>query len=427
MMDRATTITPSAPASRASTTALESNENEAKMTPPKSTSQSSDIDCILVGAEAQVHTDNKKELSGDFKPLQTLMDVAISVEYGERLSCQVTIHEGLLRCHSKLFEQLCARAKLLRGRYIQSDAMMDRLALYMFPETTTEQFENDDMGAKVIPLILHIFEKHPLLEYQAETRKVIVDAVEDQITKKNTRVKRDSKEWSRNMSVRARIPLLKSHAVQTVAQSLYVRLHQVKKMEAQKAKDDSVKAIAQKRLILPGIEETAILSFVQWIYQRPMQCEEPDMLYAVLNLATKLGVEALAETCLSKLYNAAADSIQHARANAVPIHTLLGYGSGAADPVLEIVFINVFKDKSPPKRLLKLVIDTLAHCLDFELWAHLRELIGHEMALQLVEGMINSREVKIEHFDQTSFNSESDRLVDEKSAFMANNGCGFLR
>lgn len=277
-------------------------------------------------------------------------------------------------------------------------------------------------------MILDIFEKHPLRAYQNCIKKTIEKIVEEQIALKNSKVPLSNggigkrKELNRELVLRERLSPLKSQGVHAVAARLFKTLYEVEKRETQDAANNSVKAAAQCRMLLPGIDITIVKSLIQWIHQQPLNCTRPDSLYDLLNLANHLGVEALAETCLSKLCNAATDSMHCALAGAVPLANLLGYGSGAADPVLEVIFINVFKDKSPPKRLLKLVIDTLAQCLDTELWAHLRELIGHEMALQLVEGMI-SREVKIEQSDQAILKSESDRITDENSAYMVNNGC----
>ncbi|CAO2649999.1 Nn.00g012910.m01.CDS01 [Neocucurbitaria sp. VM-36] len=420
-MDRAKTTTPSAPSSRASTTALESNGHTAqKMTPAESTSRTSDMDCILVQAEAQADIQDGKESPKPFKPHQMLMDAAITVECGDSLTSHLTLYEGYLRCHSKSFERLYVRAKFLREQYTESERLMDALAAFVFPEATAKQFEDTGMEEKATPLILHIVEAYPLLEHRPRIKNIIEKAVEDEIALKNTKApasakRRDTKEKSRDMSIRESLPLLRSRGVHAVAKHLYTMLHKLKKKEAQEAKSNEVKAIAQHRLLLPGFDNITVQLLAHWMYQGTLRWHGADQLYALLNLATRLGVEALAETCLSELCNAAADSIQNALKNGNPLQTLLGYGSDINDPVLEVIFISVFKDKSPPERLLKLVIDTLAGNLDIKLWNHFRDLISHDMARKLVEAMIVQRE-----FHQTSVKSESGNMAPEESQSLTN-------
>ena len=77
------------------------------------------------------------------------MKTTISVEYGENLTSKVTMHEELLRCHSKSLEQLFTKAKPLREQYVQNQRLMGRLASFVFPEATLKQFEDNGMEHKV--------------------------------------------------------------------------------------------------------------------------------------------------------------------------------------------------------------------------------------------------------------------------------------
>ncbi|KAF1936860.1 hypothetical protein EJ02DRAFT_427110 [Clathrospora elynae] len=61
--------------------------------------------------------------------------------------------------------------------------------------------------------------------------------------------------------------------------------------------------------------------------------------------------------------------------------------------------------------LLKLVIDNLAQSIGLELFKHLKDLIGHNMALQLLEAMIERQQVKTELYDQAIFKSESEETA----------------
>ena len=285
------------------------------------------------------------------------------------------------------------------------------------------------MNLQAIPIILLISEKYPLQEYQSRIEKSINVAVEEQITQKNTRApqstggmpkKRDAKDANHDTSLRARLPLLKSRGVRTVTEHLYARLHNIGKTDAEKAKSDRLKAAAQRRLLLPDTDECTVQSLMQYIYHGTVHYESAEQLYALLNLSTELGVETLAEICLSKLSNAATDTIQGALASGIPIQSLLGYGSSCStDNVLAVIFINVFNDKNPPKRLMDLVIDTLADSLDMDLWGQLRDVIGHAMALQLIEAMIVRQQTKAKH--STSVKFEGNGSATEQMRFVPSN------
>jgi hypothetical protein len=92
----------------------------------------------------------------------------------------------------------------------------------------------------------------------------------------------------------------------------------------------------------------------------------------------------------------------HAENHGVPIQTLLGYGPGvAADDSFGVVFKHAVGEDDTPKQLKSLVVDTLAATLDPELWQHVKGLINHSMALQVIEAMIELRQhVKLETDDQ---------------------------
>jgi hypothetical protein len=134
-----------------------------------------------------------------------------------------------------------------------------------------------------------------------------------------------------------------------------------------------------------------------------------------MGLAHKLGVEALHEICLTKLYTAASDSIQNASVNNIPLRTLLGYGPGPTDDVVEVVFKNVIKDHNTPKRLQDLFIETFANNIDMELWLQVKPLFTLGMVCRVLEAIIIRQHIKTELYDEPSFKSESEEPPIEQS------------
>ncbi|KAH7337913.1 hypothetical protein BKA66DRAFT_555278 [Pyrenochaeta sp. MPI-SDFR-AT-0127] len=379
------------------------SEPEKKRIPSTTEFSSSDMENLPDCAEVQISVESNEGSVNNLKPSQMLLQTTITVECGAKLNTKFTMHEEMLRCHSTSFDQLCAKAKPIRDQYTQCKITMDRIACCIFPEVTHEQFEAAHLEQKVAPLIVQTYEKYPLLEHHASVKKVIEMAVDDQIGQKSTKVapstrgnKKDSRDNNRDMSLKERLSLLQSRGVRIVAELLFAKLHKITKSENMKAASNPVKAAAQRRIILPEFEATTVQSFIRWIYQGSLTYQNADQLYALLNLSSNISVPSLSELCLQKLHYAAIDTIRLAIANGDRIQALLEFGSAHTDNALKVVFTNVLKDKDPPKRLLQLVIDTLADNLDMELWAHLRNLIGHELALQLIEVMIDRQQIKAE-------------------------------
>jgi hypothetical protein len=252
-------------------------------------------------------------------------------------------------------------------------------------------------------LIKQASENYPLIGYASGIKKLIMDEVAAQISAKNIKkmVQKPSQIPS-DLSLAGRLEILKPHAVQAVASQLFVRLHAINKAEVKKAEQDPLRAAAQHRLVLPDVEEATVRLFIQWIYRGTLSYKGSEQLYSILKLATELGVDALASICLNKVYKAANDSLLHASAHGVSLRTLLGYGPDAAtDDIVGVVFKHVVKDENTPKQLKSLVVDTLAAMLDYDLWQHVKDLVNHGMALQVIEAMVELRQrVKLETNDQ---------------------------
>jgi hypothetical protein len=270
------------------------------------------------------------------------------------------------------------------------------------------------MEKQVKPLIICAYEKYPMAEYQTGLQKTIDGAVEEQFAEKiNLKpalqgAKKKSPTETRELSLTARLALLKPRGVQVVAEKLFARLYLIKKKEGTRAEKEPVRAAAYQRLLLPDVDETAVRYLVHYIYRGTVHYQGVEQLYAVMELAGRLGVEALFETCLTKLCTAATDNIENAIVNAIPLRSLLGYGPGPTDDVVDVVFKHVIKDPNAPRRLQDLVTDTFAACLDKELWMQVKPLVSHGMAIQVIEAMIDRRQIKTELYDQASIKSESE-------------------
>ncbi len=77
------------------------------------------------------------------------MDTAISIEYGLELNSRLTIHEGMLRCHSKKFEKLFVQAKHIREQFAQTTLLKDQVARFVYPEVTEREFEERSLDKQV--------------------------------------------------------------------------------------------------------------------------------------------------------------------------------------------------------------------------------------------------------------------------------------
>jgi hypothetical protein len=278
---------------------------------------------------------------------------------------------------------------------------------------------------QVIPLIIRAYENYPWGHHEL-IKKNIDAAIEYELAEKNTKSplattagKKKPKEMTLNITLRGRLDLLKARGVQNVASELFSLLFRIQKSETAKAKDDPLKAAARGRLLLPNFEESTVRSFMQWIYGGILEDHGAEELYSLMMLATELQVVALTEACLSKLCNAISDSMQQAQTRGMALRTLLGFGSEsatAADSFVSTVFGHAFKDKNMPRRLFKLVINILAEGMDTELFAVIKELVSHEMAMQLLEAMIaRPKIIKAELYGQPAIKSESEEARAEKS------------
>ncbi|KAI4943367.1 hypothetical protein J4E91_009566 [Alternaria rosae] len=299
------------------------------------------------------------------------------------------------------------KAKSTMVHYEKADKVRDELAQYVFPEVTPKEFEAGVMDKQAKPLINKAYENYPLFGYANGVKKVIMDAVAGEIAAKN--IKKTAQRPVVDLSLASRLELLKPQAVQAVAAALFARLHLINKQENRNAEKDPSKAAAQHRIILPDVEESTVRTLMQWMYQNTFPLLGTEQTYAVMKLAQQIGVDALAVQCRKALYNVTNASLRSADADGISFQALLGYGSEAVkDDIVRVVFKHAIKDESTPKELKSLIIDSLAGYLDPDLWHHVKGLISHRTALQIIEAMVNLRQlVKIEMDGQDSIKSES--------------------
>lgn len=211
-----------------------------------------------------------------------------------------------------------------------------------------------------------------------------------------------------DLSFNGRLDLLDYEGMVNVIERVSSLLGRIKALEREKAKEDALKAMAQKRILLPDVTETSVKSLLAWVYHGELRFEDSEQLYELYDLAAKLRVNALAERCLSQLSSTASDIIHQAHQQGISLSVLLGLPAASngqdapgdqlvfQDKTVEVIFQRVLKDAKSPMRLVDLVTKILAAGLDLELWAHVQGTMSHAMTLRLVEAMLRQKQVKVE-------------------------------
>jgi hypothetical protein len=255
---------------------------------------------------------------------------------------------------------------------------------------------------QIVDLITSSVKDHPFPSTREQLRKDIISSVNEQIDQKRTKQK---KKDFRETPWQARLAALDSEGLLAVLDCLSAKLRKLKVREKEIAKKDSLKAAAQRRLILHNENDETVQALLAWIYQERLECRNADHLYAIFRLADELGIEMLADTCLTKLCNDTSSSLQQARLHKLPLQYLLGYGISATsevdypdvpiDNVVAIVFRHMTKDEDTPKQLLRIFVDALAESLDAELWELLRDVLSRDKMAALIEALL-ARQVKTE-------------------------------
>jgi hypothetical protein len=229
-------------------------------------------------------------------------------------------------------------------------------------------------------LITGAYSKFPLSEYQAGIKKAL-EAITDEkfqdnklwkVPPSNGGVKRaDYPSWG----IAPRLQLMKPEAVLAVLKRLLLALRNLKTQEESKASKDSIKAAAQRRIVLPNADEDTVGSLLHWAYNNELHFLDASHLCNIYELAERLGLQELTEICLAKLSNAASAAIEDAEVAGISLRELLDgiqiaaddRPEGARDPLSDVVrtvFTFVLQQKRPPVILCHLVIEAVANSAD---------------------------------------------------------------
>ncbi|XPS72681.1 hypothetical protein M3J07_004830 [Ascochyta lentis] len=363
---------------------------------------------IMQSSVSPNHTPGPTDSESSFQPFQMLMDSVISIEYGDELQDSCSVHEGMICCHSPQAQLWCTQAKPLREQYDKCEELARKFTSFSMLGLTAAKYEENKVESRAASLITYADNHFPLSTYQPNVSKLIKDALAAQVTDghvKDPKTKITTKSYLER-SFNGRLTSLNWQGMLNMMERLCGIIGRIRAAEMEKGKKDQIRAMAQKRIILRGTSNASIQSLLAWIYQGNLHYKSSEHLYEVYELAIKLRVDALAETCLSQLFNTASDVIHETHCQGVTLDALLGFKSaGEADELqnrvvpdntVEIIFHHVLTDKNPPARLSDLVVDIMARKMHSKLWAQIQETISRPIALRLVEAMLQLKELKAE-------------------------------
>ncbi|KAF2832416.1 hypothetical protein CC86DRAFT_366209 [Ophiobolus disseminans] len=361
------------------------------------------------------------------------METEITLQYGTDFKQSRVIHEEILSCHSQAARELFKRAKTLRDAYPVAHDLRKQLKGFILMCGSEKQFEASHSEKEARAQITHIYEHYPIPGHRNAIQLFVDEAIAEQVNKKNiigpTTKNPLQKKDLKGMGIQLQLQSLNSKAVWTVTERLVSKLREIKHKERKDAKSSSVKAAAQHRIILPNTEDRVVRSLVQWIYcQGALNYDDAEHLYALRALATRLGMTELETQCLSKLATDTEDMIRLAISQGLTLQEVLGLGAEPeegqqrvpASNLAEIVFQHVLTDKISPKRLLALVVRTLAEHLEPGLWRLLEPKITPTMSLRIIKAMLDHRQIKTDEAGDASVKSESVSTGDEHAMFALN-------
>ncbi|KAH4047807.1 hypothetical protein HBH70_238150 [Parastagonospora nodorum] len=429
VVERAPTPSTS-PGSRASTIMLETPDDGLR--PPSqapittslamNTSPASEV----VRELAKVPMDVPLEETDKFKPYQSLMNTELTLEYGKKLKNSRVIHQEILCCHSSGAARVFKESQPLRNSYAVADKLRKDLKDLVAPCVSKEEFDQEHLENKAVPLIAKIHGEYPLKSYQQRIQKTIDAVIVEEVGKRHVVMTGSkvafAKKDLKDLGINLRLEALQAKGVMEVAQRLSSVLREVKHQEREAAKTSTQKAAAQRRLLFPDAEHRVVLSLVNWIYFNGLlHYDDAEHLYALHGLANKLGVSVLAQKCLEKL---AADTnimIEEAFRLGMSLQELLESEPVAGDDqtttpaqnVVQVVFEHVLREPKAPKKLVDLVTYTLADRLDPGLWETLAPRINHGTLRQIMSIILVRRQAKTEDVECLRLKSESEPTGDE--------------
>lgn len=248
--------------------------------------------------------------------------------------------------------------------------------------------------------------RYPLKQHQVPLRSNLAKYADENLFKNTKMLKGPPSNGSikkasfRDMDLFARVQYLNVEGVYNLTQELFHYLWIFKGIESNNACQSSLKAAAQRRIILPRTDGETVNSVSNWLYFNKLHFRDAGRLYQIHRLAETLGIRNLAETCLNKLANAAFATVHHASSQGLSLLAIL-YGNDrplrekiptvVPDNLVDIasiVFLNVLKEENTPAILQELVINAIADSKDCRLFTELRHMVSHEMALRIIEAFM---------------------------------------
>ena len=165
----------------------------------------------------------------------------------------------------------------------------------------------------------------------------------------------------------------------------------INRTEVMVTRQNKLRAAAQHRIMLPDFEHETIVYVSNWLYTHELLSVDAKQLCKVYGLAEELGLQVLADSCMSTLSTAADAAIISAKAEGKSVRDLLcepGHDSntGTNRPqdslagVVGIVFRYVLKQNNPPVILRKFVIDAIADSQDRILLHEVKSGLTRDMA-----------------------------------------------
>ncbi|KAF3035327.1 hypothetical protein E8E12_005746 [Didymella heteroderae] len=338
---------------------------------------------------------------------QNHMQQVVTIVCGDDLRSWCSVHEQTLCKHSEKMSDLSLGAVATREAYSKINEWLVQIESITVLGASPEQFEKEKLRAKLIPLILKIWEHFPLTNYQNTISKVIRETVDKQYTNGNLMPSAERPKTLKifqGLNPNKRLHLINSEGLLDVAEEACVRLQKVKAAEKQLAKKNVSKTWAQGQLILRGASEKSVVSLVEWAYHKTLDYENADHLYDLWALATRLRFDVLAEECMDRLHQSASASLGKALSDGVPLRSLLGLhneqdgpdATASSDDVVAAAFHRVLKDDKPPEKLSELIIDALARGMDSDMWVQVQSMVSLDTACKLIDFMIAYRDVKVE-------------------------------
>jgi hypothetical protein len=257
-------------------------------------------------------------------------------------------------------------------------------------------------------LIIRCIGSYPLPDYQDSVRECLVKATTKQFQDKHmwksapstADLKKKEKDYHPVDHLRHRLQVLNSEAIQHVLSELNRTLWNIKQAEVRLASTNSLKAAAQRKLLLPHANLDTIGPLLQWLYQRKLEFRTSAQLCKVYQLAEDLGITNLAQTCLSKLCTETLSAIERAASDGMTLRALLNSSQGLSQEdtqnadgslagIVWSVFEFVLQHQEPPMELQRIVIESLADSADNELIDMLAPKMGIRILQQLVKALMS--------------------------------------